>query len=236
MLKIAKGEISFDNEILLSDINLEINSSEINVIIGPNGIGKTTLLNILAGNKKLTDGAFYNNFERNILIPQNLYYPDDITLFEYVSSVFFKENFKWFLSKEDKTNANHVLDKLKLLKKADYVLKNLSAGELQLANIALCLLSEAKFLLLDEPTSNLDLVNQVMILDMIKELSNQGMSVVIVMHDIHLASKYGDKFVLISQNGNISQGIKSEILTNEMLSEAYNIDFKKLGIYENSFA
>jgi len=231
MLKITDGEISFKEVTLLRNINLEINASELTVIIGPNGTGKTSLLNVMASTTKLSRGTIQNNFNKNILIPQNLYYPEDITLFEYVSSVFYKENFKWFLTQNDIEKIFTVLDKLNLTKKQELTLRKLSAGELQLANIALCLISEADFILLDEPTSNLDLVNQIMILDMIKELTNHGISAIIVMHDINLASKYGDKFIITSHNYNLIQGDKTQVLTHKNLSEAYNIDIDKLGFY-----
>jgi iron complex transport system ATP-binding protein len=232
MLKISNGEISFKDVLLLQNINFEVNPSELTVIIGPNGTGKTSLLNVLSGTAKLSKGSLHNSFKKKIMIPQNLYYPEDVTLFEYISSVFYRENFKWFLSKDDVDKIFFVLEKLNLAKKKELTLKKLSAGELQLANIALCLITEADFILLDEPTSNLDLVNQIMILDMIKELTNQGISVVIVLHDINLASRYGDEFILVSQDSSLIKGNKNQILTHQNLSDAYKIDFKKLGIYE----
>ncbi|MDD3013532.1 MAG: ABC transporter ATP-binding protein [Candidatus Gastranaerophilales bacterium] len=231
MLKVINGEISFKELLLLQDINLEINSSELTIIIGPNGSGKTSLLNVLAGTTKLSKGSLHNSFNKKILIPQNLYYPEDVTLFDYVSSVFYREKFKWFLTKDDVERVFCVLEKLNLRKKQELTLNKLSAGELQLANIALCLISEADLILLDEPTSNLDLVNQLMILDMIKELTNHEISVIVVMHDINLASKYGDKFLLTSHNFNLIHGDKHWVLTNQNLSDAYNIDIEKLGLY-----
>jgi len=231
MLKISNGEISFKETLLLKNINFEINPAELVVIIGPNGTGKTSLLNVMSGTIKLTRGTLLNKFKKHILIPQNLYYPEDVTLFEYISSVFYREKFKWFLSKDDVDRVFFVLDKLHLTKKQEFTLNKLSAGELQLANIALCLISEADFILLDEPTSNLDLVNQIMILNMIKELTNQDISVVAVLHDINLAARYGDEFILVSRNSSLIKGDKSQVLTCKNLSDAYNIDFKELGLY-----
>ncbi|MFH0703343.1 MAG: ABC transporter ATP-binding protein [bacterium] len=173
MLKIENGKITINNHTILDNINLEIYPELLTVIIGPNGAGKTTLINVLGNTKKLTKGNLVTSFKKSILIPQRTYYPEGITLYEYVSSVFFQTGWKWSLKTQEKNMVCEILEKLNLISKKDLVLNTLSAGELQLANVALCLVSEADFILLDEPSANLDLLNQVIILDILKKLTKK---------------------------------------------------------------
>ena len=105
-------------------------------------------------------------------------------------------------------------------------IENLSAGELQKLNIGLGLLSDADVFLLDEPTSNMDLVNQIKILDMIKSLTKVGIASVIIMHDLNLSSSYGDNFIGISQSHKLISAPKNKFFNEEILNEIYNIKFK----------
>ncbi|OGI31327.1 MAG: hypothetical protein A2287_02720 [Candidatus Melainabacteria bacterium RIFOXYA12_FULL_32_12] len=241
MLSIKNGKIAFKEKILLEDINLEIPESHLSIIIGPNGAGKTSLINILSGSSKLTGGEFINTYKKCILIPQKTHYPDGINLYEYVSSVFFQSGWKWSISKKEQDRVYEVLDKLNLSSKEKSELHQLSSGELQLANIAICLLSGADLILLDEPSANLDLINQVMILEILKKLTQKGITIVAIMHDITLAAKYGDKFIIVQktenhpQTGKIVYGNKQEALTEYNLSKAYNYEFKVVDIDENTY-
>lgn len=225
MIKLENGRIAFKDKVLLDGINLEIPESKLTIIIGPNGTGKTTLINTIAGLRTLSSGNLINSSAKNILIPQKAQYPEDITLSEYLTSVFFNTKWQWFLTQEQKDRVNEVLKLLSLSAKMELHLSKLSAGELQLANIGLSLLSDAKLIILDEPSANLDLINQVNILKLLKKLVEKNITVIAVMHDINLAYNYGDYFVLISKDGNIFSGCKNKIFTSETLSLVYGYNF-----------
>jgi len=235
MIDIKNGQIAFDNNILISNMNLNIPDNQLSIIIGPNGAGKTSLINVFAGSAKLSDGCITNTFKKTILIPQRAYFPEGITLYDYLSSVFFQSKWKWQLSVCEKNNIHDILDKLNLENKIDSYLNQLSAGELQLANIALCILSGADFIILDEPSANLDILNEILILEIIKNLVNKNISVAAVVHDINLAARYGDHFIVVSRKGYTISGTRDEVLIPKNLSDAYNFDFKMVEIDENIY-
>ena len=225
MIKIDNLLLKFDENLIFDNVCLEIPDNKITMIVGPNGTGKTTLLKIIAGEIK-TSCKMENTFKKVFYLPQKIYYPKDISTFDYVSSIFFKNKWKWFLDKNDKLAVDTVLEKLELLKRRNVKIENLSAGELQKANIAIGLLSDADIFLLDEPTSNMDLVNQIKILDMIKNLTKKEITSVIIMHDLNLSSSYGDYFIGINNEQKTICAKRNEFFNAETLKEIYNIDFK----------
>ena len=204
-----------------------MHDNKLSVILGLNGAGKSTLIKIITGNIK-TEIHTKNTFKKVFYLPQNPYYPKGITSFDYLSSVFFKNNWKWFLSKEEKQKIIDVLEKIGLSDKKNINIENLSGGEIQKLNIALGLLSGADLFLLDEPSSNMDLINHIKILKMLKSLTSQNITSVIIMHDLNLALKYGDMFIGITKDKKIVQCGVKEFFRRENLKRIFDIDFKIL--------
>ena len=225
MINIENLNLKFDENVIFNNANIEIPDNKITMIVGPNGTGKTTLLKVITGHLK-TDCKIENTFKNIFYLPQKLYYPKGVTTFDYVSSALFKNNWKWFLDEDEKERVHSVLAKVELTDRENVKIENLSAGEIQKANVALGLLSDADLFLLDEPTSNMDLVNQIKILDMIKNLTNSDITAVIIMHDLNLSASYGDYFIGLSQNHKIFKADKNEFFKTEVLNEIYNISFK----------
>jgi len=225
MINIGNLNLKFDENIIFRNANITIPDNKITMIVGPNGTGKTTLLKIITGEIK-ADCKIENTFKKTFYLPQKLYYPKGITTFEYVSSILYKNNWKWFLNKQEENKVNETLEKIELINRKNVKIENLSAGEIQKANIALGLLSDADIFLLDEPTSNMDLVNQIKILDMIKTLTKSSITSVIIMHDLNLSSGYGDYFIGLNQNHSVISAYKEEFFNAKTLEEIYNISFK----------
>ena len=226
MINIENLTYKADNLAIFNDANISIPKNKITILVGSNGTGKTTLLKIISGIIKPKKGKIKKNYKELFYLPQRIKYPKGITLFEYIESSFYKQNWKWFINNDEKEKINEVLKLLELEEKKNTLIDNLSSGELQKANIALGLIAKADILLLDEPTSNMDLVNQIKVLDIIKKLVKDGMTCVIVLHDINLSSSYGDYFIGLAKNNKIIQKEKSEFFTSEILKEIYDIDFK----------
>ena len=132
-----------------------------------------------------------------------------------------------------KNKIDEVLSLLDLKDKKNTLIDNLSSGELQKANIALGLVSNADILLLDEPTSNMDLVNQIKVLDIIKKLTTKGITCVIVLHDINLSSSYGDYFIGLTKSGKIFTDFKKEFFTEAILNDIFGISFKVINSDED---
>ena len=195
--------------------------------MGKNGTGKSTLLKIITKNIK-TDCKITNDFSHYFYLPQNPYYPNDIALFDYLSLVFFKNNWKWFLNRDEKNKINEVLELVNLSDKKDLCIQKLSGGEIQKANIAIGLLSQSDLFLLDEPASNMDLINQIKIIELLKDLTNKSITSVVIMHDLNLVSNYGDLFFGLGYNNSIISKNRDEFFTRENLKKIYDIDFEIL--------
>ena len=233
MININNLSYSVDNIKLFENANIQIPKNKITMLVGPNGVGKTTLLKIIAGIIKPQMGEVSVNNKDLFYLPQRIKYPQGITLQEYIESSFYKQNWKWFLTKEEKDKVNEMLNIFELTDKKDTLIDNLSSGELQKANIALGLISEAHILLLDEPTANMDLINQIKILNMIKKLTQAGITCIIVLHDINLASNYGDYFVGLTRKNEILYGEKKDFISSDILKKIFGIDFKVINNEED---
>ena len=233
MINIKDLSLTVDKLTIFNGANINIPKDKITVLVGPNGVGKTTLLKLISGVVKPQSGIIEKNCKELFYLPQRIKYPQGITLQEYIESSFYKQNWKWFLSKEEKQKVDEVLELLELTDKKETLIDNLSSGELQKANIALGLVSNADVLLLDEPTSNMDLINQIKVLDIIKKLTQKGISSIIVLHDINLSSSYGDYFVGISKERKIITADKKEFIKAEILNEIFGINFKVINSEED---
>lgn len=226
MIKIENLSLTVEKLQIFENANINIPKEKITILVGQNGVGKTTLLKIISGVIVPQEGVITKNCKEIFYLPQRIKYPQGITLQEYIESAFYKQNWKWFLSKEEKQKVSKTLEMLELTEKKETLIDNLSSGELQKANIALGLVSDADVLLLDEPTSNMDLNNQIKVLEIIKKLTKQGITCVMVLHDINFASTYGDFFIGMTKNRQIIAKEKNEFINENILNEIFGIKFK----------
>ena len=180
MIEIKNLSLDFENKPFFEDLSMKIPKDKISVIVGPNGVGKTTLLKVISGAIKPKKAELKVNTKNIFYLPQKINYVQGVTLSEYISSIFFKKSWKWHLNIEEKNKIDEILNQLEIFDKKDVLIENLSSGELQKANIAIGLISGANLIMLDEPTSNMDLINQIKVLDIIKKLTNDGVTIIII--------------------------------------------------------
>ena len=228
----------YDESIILDRVAFSVNNSSFITIIGPNGSGKSTLLKLMATNLTPDSGELrlwnkpvsnYSTKElaRNMaVVPQESHIQYDFTVYDIVLmgryphiKRFDKENEKDFeIVKRAmlRTNTWHLKDRS---------INEISGGERQRVIISKALAQETKVILLDEPTSSLDIHHQLEILDLLKELNEEtGVTIIIVLHDINLAARYSKEVILLHLGKLLTIGSTEEVLTVENLQRAYDIE------------
>lgn len=229
MIEIKNLCFNYEQTPFFINQDFALKESGLNVIVGPNGSGKTTLLKLLAGiyHPQTVEGLYYTG--KNIFyLPQKISYPGGLNTKDYISSIFYRDAaLKWFLSKNEKEQLDKILEETDLKSKESLSVDKLSAGELQKTNIAMGLLSGAEIFFLDEPTSNMDLNNQIKTMDMLKKLTiENNATCIVILHDLNLASLYGDYYIGINSNHEIISAEKSTFFKKEIMTNIFNIDFE----------
>jgi iron complex transport system ATP-binding protein len=239
-MDITYSNISFryNGKDVLKEISGTINPGEIHAIVGPNGSGKSTLLKCLDGILKPRKGTVYlNDLTMEEIqkedIAKSLGYVQQTFEPVYAANVYNtvllgrKPHINWRPGKTDKKIAEKVLYDFGL---EDFALRNfneLSGGEKQRIHIARAMAQQPDVLLLDEPTSNLDMKFQIEIMQILKKVADKNISVVMAIHDLNLAIRFADKFTLI-KNGQILNSGGMDIINEENLQILYEVPVKKV--------
>ncbi len=219
----------------LSNINFDIPRGSFAGIIGPNGSGKTTLFRAITGILPLKSGQIilsgknlqsFSLRERsqNIAIVSQFIEAGDMCVEDYVlmGRIPYHSRFNFFETDEDFEIARKYMEMTDTWRFKDQLMSELSGGEQQLAGIARALTQQPQLLLLDEPTSHLDITHQVHILNVLQQLNQEmGLSVLMVIHDLNLASEYCDHLILVNQGKIHTQGIPEEVLTFQNIEDVY---------------
>ncbi|MCK9618785.1 MAG: ABC transporter ATP-binding protein [Lentimicrobiaceae bacterium] len=219
----------------LSDINFNIPRSSFAGIIGPNGSGKTTLFRAITGTLGLKSGKIllsdknlrsFSLRERaqNIAIVSQFIEAGDISVEDYVlmGRIPYHSRFNFFETDEDFEIAHKYMEMTDTWRFKDQLMSELSGGEQQLAGIARALTQQPQLLLLDEPTSHLDITHQVHILNVLQQLNQEmGLSVLMVIHDLNLASEYCDRLILVNKGKIHTQGPPEDVLTFQNIEDVY---------------
>jgi len=225
---------SYKSKHVLDNVSFSLEADEVVSILGPNGVGKTTLIKCIDKVLKPDSGSVFVE-EANLHdmskkdIAKNVGYvaqrteTSRTTVFDSVL-LGRKPHFEWNVTQKDIRLAGRVLHLLGLDGLALKYVDEISGGEYQLVQIARVLVQQPKVILLDEPTSSLDLSNQHMIMHLIRNIVKKNhMVAIMVIHDLNLAFRHSDKFILMKQGMVYAVG-GHEIITPENIKEVYNID------------
>jgi iron complex transport system ATP-binding protein len=235
-IEIRNISYSYDKDCALIDASADIGSGSLTGIIGPNGSGKSTLLRILGAIVKPGSGSvLYGGKAISSMPPTQrarivgAVLQDEGAQFGYtVSEVVEMGRFPYrgLFGRPDPSGADAVLaamEKTGAIELANRPITALSSGERQRAYIARALAQEPKVLLLDEPTSHLDISFQLEIMELLKKLAASGTTVVIVMHDLNLAGLYCDFLIAMKDGRVVAEGEPDAVLTAENIMEIYGV-------------
>ena len=240
MLSTKNLTLSYDQKIILKDINVEIPKGKITVLIGANGSGKSTLLKSMSRLLSPKEGHVYLN-SKDIhsmhakelakslsFLPQSASAPGDLSIYDLVKQGRYPYHglmSTW--TEADKKIVDSSLEKMGLLEIKNEKLDNLSGGQKQRAWIALSLVQDTDIILLDEPTNHLDIKYQLEILELLKFLNKTSeRTIVLVLHDINHALKYGDNIIALLHGNIYVQGDKNEIVNEALINTIFDINCK----------
>jgi len=236
MLEIKDLACGYGAQFSLSDINIKVEKGEMVGVIGPNGSGKTTLLRAITGILKPKTGTVLFNgkdirrigikeLSRSMAVVSQGADTGSATVEEFVllGRAPYFGNFQFLETERDIDIAEKAMKMTDTLKLRQRPMSEMSGGERQLAVIARALAQEPKLLLLDEPTAHLDIAHQVVVLDLIRRLNKElGITIIVVLHDLNLASEYCHRIVLMNKGKVYKTGTPEEVLTYPVIETAYN--------------
>lgn len=239
--QILKGHnifLNYENREIIHGIDITIPPNKISVIIGSNGCGKSTLLKSFARLLKPKSGSITIN-DKQIkdfhskqlaqilgLLPQSPIVPEGICVFDLVSRGRFPyQKLLKGNSNEDKKAVENALKIMDIEEIANRNVDELSGGQRQRVWIAMALAQQTDILLLDEPTTYLDIAYQIEILDLLTDINKKHKTtIVMVLHDINLSARYADYIFAISNGNLICQGKPSDVISENLVKQVFNLD------------
>lgn len=228
----------YHDRMILNDVSVTIEPRKMTVILGANGSGKSTLLKSFARLVPKVSGEIYlkdqllahytqQELARNIsYLPQSVTLPSTITVFDLVLMGRFPYK-KWLqaYTTEDYKIVEDTLNRLSIAHLKDSYVHELSGGQRQRTLIAMVLAQQTNCILLDEPTTYLDIAYQIELLEQLRLLQvEQQITIVMVLHDINLAARYADCLITMKDGRIVTTGAPSEVVTEEMTRLVYGLD------------
>ncbi|MCX0242383.1 ABC transporter ATP-binding protein [Streptomyces drozdowiczii] len=233
----ARGiKVGYGGRTVIDGLDVEIPSGVVTTIIGPNGCGKSTLLRTLtrllkpAGGAVVLDGDDIASLRtRDVakklgLLPQAPVAPEGLTVSDLVARGRHPHQ-SWLRqwSSDDADIVRRALALTGVADLADRPVDSLSGGQRQRVWISMTLAQGTDLLLLDEPTTYLDLAHAIDVLDLVDDLHESGCTVVMVLHDLNLATRYSDNLVVMRDGSVLAQGHPRDVITAELLEEAFGL-------------
>lgn len=242
MLEINNITLAYDSNIIVKDVNFKINKGEIITLIGANGCGKSTILKAISRSLKPKSGHVYLNGElifkmdtkklarKMSLLPQMPTAPDDFTTRDLVSYGRYPHTgFTGKLTSKDLEIVDWAIRQTKIENLQHRQVNTLSGGERQRAWISLALAQQPEVLILDEPTTFLDICHQYEVLELVKKLNEElNITIIMVLHDLNQAARYSHEIIAIKDGSIYTKGKPKEVINEKFLKEVFNIKSKIL--------
>ncbi|MEE4708273.1 Fe(3+) dicitrate ABC transporter ATP-binding protein FecE [Pseudomonas alliivorans] len=236
ILQAQQLDIGYGATRIVQDLSFSPPPGKVTALIGPNGCGKSTLLKAFAriltpqsGSLSL-DGKAYRDLSARDLarkvafLPQVLPIPEGVSVRQLVAYGRSPHNSLWGrLSGADQHSVEQALQRMELETLADRPLSDLSGGQRQRAWLAMILAQDAAIVLLDEPTTYLDISHQVELLDLMRALSAEGKTVITVLHDINQACRYADHLAVMQAGRLVASGAPGDVLKAELVCQVFDV-------------
>ena len=248
MLRIEHLYFSIAEKAILNDISCEYEASRLHGIIGPNGAGKSTLLKNICRiwqpqkGTVFIDGEDFRDIPRQELskrvtmVPQNTHISFPISVYDVVAMGRNPHMGRFQpLSGKDRSIVENALKITQIDALKDRSINEVSGGELQLAVIARALATEADLLLLDEPTSDLDIKHALDVMELLCELKHEGKTVLVNIHDLNSAGRYCDSISIIYDGALFFKGAPLEALSNENIQHVFGVQMTRFQDASKSF-
>ena len=229
--------LQYDARVISEGLSLTLPDGVLTAIVGPNACGKSTLLRALArllppeAGQVVLDGKAISRLpsrevaRRLGLLPQQPIAPDGITVADLVARGRFPhQSFLRQWSPQDEAAVARALDETGTRDLAERPLADLSGGQRQRVWVAMALAQDTPILLLDEPTTFLDIVHQVELLEMLARLNREGRTIVAVLHELNLAFRYAGHVVAMRDGAALATGAPEEIVTEALMREVFGLD------------
>ena len=242
---IITQDLSYEIEgnLLLDGVTMHADRGQLVGLIGPNGAGKSTLLRTISGILRNRDGSvkldgtdIRDLSTREVattlaLVPQIAPYTYGFTSIELVLMGRYPHLGRFQIEgREDDRIAREAMRLTEIEEFADRTLDTLSGGERQRVFVARALAQQPSILLMDEPTANLDVLHQLKVLDLVRQLVDDGLTAVAAIHDLNMAARYSDRLVLLSGGQVLAEGSPDEVLTPETIESAFGV---KSAVYQD---
>jgi len=238
IIKAEKLNLSFDEKEVLKNLTIAVGKGQIISIIGPNGSGKSTLLKALSRNVKPDKGVVYLEdvdltqlsskviARKMAVLPQSPQAPKDLTVRDLVEYGRYPHQ-SWWQGKsgQDDVCVAWALSQTGLTEMSERIVSTLSGGERQRVWIAMALAQKPEILLLDEPTTYLDICHQLEIMELLAEFNQEhNITVVMVLHDINHAARYSDFIAVLQQGKVFAMGKSAEVITSHTLRSVFGVE------------
>lgn len=240
MLSLKNVCAGYDGNEVLHKINLEVKAGKITVLAGPNGCGKSTLLKTMTGMISATAGEILVK-ERKMesykpeelaqqiaYLPQNRNVPEITVVRMVLHGRFPYLKYPRRYRKEDVEIAKKALYQVGMTDFAEKNVSQLSGGMQQKVYIAMALAQDTSVIMMDEPTSFLDVVYQVKLMEMVRTLAEQGKTVILVLHDISMALRVADEVVVLSEGKVAGKGSSEEVFRSGVLDQVFGLKLKRV--------